>query len=128
MNDSIDTSAGVVDTTFVFDDAIRAFGGDFNLAEPGGEGFGITVGTSNGSAHTLGNEIPNSTNGFWGFVSTDLFTTVSFGPGTQTSGGGFREAYTLDDLTTAPVPLPAALPLLLAGLGGLAMVRRRKKS
>ncbi|WP_425038529.1 VPLPA-CTERM sorting domain-containing protein [Primorskyibacter sp. S187A] len=28
-------------------------------------------------------------------------------------------------MTTAPVPLPAGLPLLLAGLGGLALVRRR---
>ncbi|MEX0280932.1 MAG: VPLPA-CTERM sorting domain-containing protein [Arenibacterium sp.] len=28
--------------------------------------------------------------------------------------------------TTSPVPLPAGLPLLLAGLGGLIMVRRKR--
>jgi hypothetical protein len=32
------------------------------------------------------------------------------------------------DATLAPVPLPAALPLLAAGLGGLAMLRRRRKA
>ncbi len=32
------------------------------------------------------------------------------------------------DMTPAPVPLPAAFPLLAAGLGGLALVRRRRKA
>jgi hypothetical protein len=30
--------------------------------------------------------------------------------------------------TLAPIPVPAALPLLLAGLGGLALVARRRKA
>jgi len=33
---------------------------------------------------------------------------------------------TFSQIAVAPVPLPAALPLLLAGLGGLAIARRRK--
>jgi hypothetical protein len=32
------------------------------------------------------------------------------------------------DANVAPVPLPAALPLLAAGLGGLALLRRRRKA
>ncbi|WP_240705275.1 VPLPA-CTERM sorting domain-containing protein [Pacificoceanicola onchidii] len=44
---------------------------------------------------------------------------------------GFGAGFSLSSTgggTTAPVPLPAALPMLLAGLGGLAFVRRRRKS
>ena len=33
-----------------------------------------------------------------------------------------------DDGTTAPIPLPAGLPLLVAGLGGLAVFRKRRAS
>ncbi|NRA30458.1 MAG: VPLPA-CTERM sorting domain-containing protein [Parvularculaceae bacterium] len=34
----------------------------------------------------------------------------------------------LDDVGAAPVPVPAALPLMAAGLAGLGALRRRKKS
>ncbi len=45
---------------------------------------------------------------------------------------GFFTDYTdfgravVDAQQPAPVPLPAAMPLMLAGLGGLALMRRRK--
>lgn len=38
----------------------------------------------------------------------------------------FQLNLTTADAAVAPVPLPAGLPLLLAGLGGLAVLRRRK--
>lgn len=44
---------------------------------------------------------------------------------------GFPEAYDFDGieiLNMAPIPLPASLPLLAIGLGGLAIVRRRTSS
>lgn len=34
----------------------------------------------------------------------------------------------LDSIVLAPVPLPAGLPLLMAGLGGLALMRRRNRA
>lgn len=54
---------------------------------------------------------------------------------TSTPNNGFRidnvsvEGSQIENgLTVAPVPLPAGLPLLLAGLGGMALLRRRNAS
>lgn len=33
----------------------------------------------------------------------------------------------IDNLNVSAVPLPAGLPLLLAGLGGLGLMKRRKR-
>ncbi|WP_425039542.1 DVUA0089 family protein [Primorskyibacter sp. S187A] len=64
----------------------------------------------------------------------ETFTdTFGCGNGIFCDVGGFdrTNAWAFDILNvdevvvTAPVPLPAGLPLLLAGLGGLAMLRRR---
>lgn len=41
---------------------------------------------------------------------------------------GYGGSGGVDSLILAPVPVPAALPLLLAGLGGLAWVGRRKRA
>lgn len=38
------------------------------------------------------------------------------------------DGYDVDSVSVAPVPLPAAGAMLLAGLGGLAMVRRRRNA
>lgn len=50
---------------------------------------------------------------------------------TQSTGAGY--AYTnwtflQDPPTPAPIPVPASMPLLAAGLGGLALIRRRRKA
>ena len=62
---------------------------------------------------------------------TSAFSDVRMTFGSLTDGFGIGE---LDDVTyytaklpdTPVIPLPAALPLLLGGIGALAMVRRRK--
>lgn len=60
------------------------------------------------------------------FTATGASTDIVFSWSTVGGSGGVR----IDSvaLTPSAVPLPAALPLLGAGLGGLAMVRRRARS
>ncbi len=126
LNDRIDQGSNP-DTLFSFDGPILGFGGDWDLAGPGGQGTGISITTMNGGSFVVTEEVPRTLeNDFWGFISDMEFSSLSFFEGSQASG---VETYTLDNLTTggvSPVPLPAGLPLLLVGLGGLAALRRKK--
>lgn len=62
----------------------------------------------------------------------DLFSTLSIDFAGLNAGFFQGEANFETDIDTlrvaSPVPLPAGLPLLLAGLGGLMLVRSRRKS
>jgi hypothetical protein len=49
-----------------------------------------------------------------------IFSSVTFRSGLN--------AFEFANLTTTPVPLPAAAPLLLAGVGALSILRRRRKA
>ncbi|MBL3559530.1 VPLPA-CTERM sorting domain-containing protein [Rhodovulum sulfidophilum] len=49
-------------------------------------------------------------------------TSISFG------ADSWNDSYKLASITVAPVPVPAAGLMLLGGLGGLAALRRKKKS
>jgi len=63
----------------------------------------------------------------WTFTFEDIgaIGRIDFNfTGTKTTGIGVA----FDNLTVAPVPLPAAGLLLLGGLGGLVAVRRRRKA
>jgi hypothetical protein len=117
-------------TTFSFATAIFGFGGDWDLAGPGGMGTGITVTLSllAGGTEVLTTEIPRSIAGsFWGFVTDVAFTDVVLTAGTQS---GVAETHTLDNLVyssspVSAVPVPAAVWLFGSGLLGLLGVRRR---
>ncbi|MEM7527382.1 MAG: hypothetical protein AAF416_06845 [Pseudomonadota bacterium] len=65
-------------------------------------------------------------NGFFGFTTTNPVTQITFGTFSPTD----IDEFNIDDLQFAAerdavVPLPGALPLLLAGLAGLTLVRGR---
>ena len=64
---------------------------------------------------------------FCWFSGANTSVTISL---LQASTGFVGNDYALDDLSfsakgISPIPLPAGLPLLMAGLGGLALLRRR---
>lgn len=68
---------------------------------------------------------PRNPNNFYGFTGL-LFDEINVSVGAN----GNSSIVGLDTVAfnIAPVPVPASFPLLLAGFGGLALMRRRKKA
>lgn len=65
--------------------------------------------------------------GFIGFISDTAFSTISItGPGNDFFS--IDDIYVSGDAVLPEIPLPAAFPLMLAGLAGLGFASRRKKS
>jgi len=75
----------------------------------------------------FGNLTGSAADGFGNLARVDIFFVGPI-PGTDpllnlVDGTAYDVSATVSSV--APIPLPAALPLLLAGLGGLALLRRR---
>lgn len=120
--------------TFTFDTAITAFAIDVNTFADT-EGAYIATTNAGDVISSLFEVFPDSVTGqFIGFVADTSFTSVTIAAIT-----GF--SYTLDslvfgdaaavvntgDVFGTEVPLPAALPLMIAGLGGLSVISRRRR-
>ncbi len=108
-------------TTWHFATPITAFGGKWDLSE-WGAGVGITLRSDGNVIGTIRNPFENR---FFGFTSTTPFDSVRLVAGKQDAEGSNLEAYTLDNLVYAPVPIPPAVWLLGSGLIGLMGLRRR---
>ncbi|WP_425411087.1 VPLPA-CTERM sorting domain-containing protein [Hyphococcus sp.] len=120
--------------TFDFPQSVSAFGADFS------ELSSLFInGDFDGTGETQFSisDIVGSDAGFFGIIGEADFSSVFFTtlagtvltPGAAPFGG---ETFSLDNLTlaggvNAEVPVPAALPLLLTGLGALGFAGRRKK-
>jgi hypothetical protein len=108
-----------------------------------GNNFGPSLATlTQGSATLLNSSLsltslPTLTAGIWEFRFYEIGTNSAAG-GTTASGGTFRLANsaTLGAVTfngtiapaVSAVPVPASLPLLVAGLGALGFIARRRNS
>ncbi len=117
----------------------------FNLLADGAEIFDISVANTSGTIEDIPAEATgrSSPGNIFGSSYTDTLFNVSltfahsaseltltmFADGTGWQGSS-DESWGIDNLTvttSAPaVPLPAGLPLLLAGLGGMALLRGRR--
>ncbi len=97
------------------------------------DGVQITVNDGSGDQSFLLYDVVNGTGsnaaGFAGFVGTGSIASISF----TGVGGAGGDSFYFDNATfalgssTATVPLPAALPLMLAGFGALGFASRRRK-
>jgi hypothetical protein len=97
----------------------------------------VTVTSVNGMATSTTAQATKGVDGgvtdvaFWlgGEKIEQITGSMTFDFGTTDANGSpnSRLAVNVKALEVAPVPVPAALPMLLAGLGGLAYVGRRRK-
>lgn len=113
---------------WTLDTAVHAI--SFQYFESTAGDLGVQVGSTASNASILSNG-DGSLNGFFGFVSTTPVDTFSF---FNRFGAAGVNQFAIDNLRmitlpdAAVIPLPASLPLLLAGLGGLALMRRGRKA
>jgi hypothetical protein len=103
-------------TTLTFSTAMTAFAANIGS-------LGINEQASVLLDGVLATIIPGGS-GFFGLHSTKSFTSITFLDATFPS---VNTQFNLDDIRVSAVPLPAALPMLIAGLGGLIGFKRRKQ-
>lgn len=90
-----------------------------------GAGGSVTI---NGGDPALQPVFPGPAGTGRGVSLVTITDTAGFGFDSITLSSTGLNAFEFANLTLAPIPLPASLPLLIAGLGGVAFVRSRRKA
>lgn len=129
------------DNPFAYElfDAAGAFNGPLSIAIFGGDIWdaGTEVnfqnGSGNGAAFAINGGSVGSGTPENGVVTLAGNVDYLFGTDIPTGGSigsvpGGRTLLATIDVDISPVPLPAGMPLLLAGLGGLAFLKRKKRT
>lgn len=123
--------------TFTFDRVVQFLNIDIIDIDIGEE---VSLFFSGGNSNSLNLSFPGAAIGNGNYIDLRLTFELAFGKTIEQFLGisGFFTFDTLEvvfsgsgavnDLEYAEVPLPAALPFLLTGLGGIALARRRRKA
>ena len=116
---------GSTTVTFNFARPMIAFGANWDLFNPGGPGSQVTLTLLGGATYTITDWLLNTQDGdFSGIVSETPFTQIVLSEGTGTG----QETFEMDNLKfTAAVPEPQSYAMLLAGLGLMGFVARRRR-
>jgi hypothetical protein len=119
---------GGASTTFSFGGDVNGFGGFFDETPGGfGQGLAFTLTLANGSTEVLSQHLDEDSGSFFGFISTDAFTSVKLTGGNAATG--VAETYNVDNVqfgSLSAVPENDSVAMLLAGLGLLGVVARRR--
>ncbi|HEX7687149.1 MAG TPA: PEP-CTERM sorting domain-containing protein [Burkholderiaceae bacterium] len=119
---------GSATTTFSFGGDVNGFGGFFDESPGGwGQGLAFTLTLANGSTEVLSQHLDQDGGSFFGFISTDAFSSVKLTGGNESNG--VAETYNVDNVqfgSLSTVPENGSMAMLLAGLGMLGVVARRR--
>lgn len=109
-----------------FDVSTASLSGEWNVDNIGTATLNTTVMSTLafvGGSFTSLNTLGASSTAFVAGINTVTLDVEDLG-----LPGGFRASFTVTADATSPVPLPASAPLILSGLIGLRVLRKRKKS
>lgn len=119
--------------TFRFFAPITAFAFDFSDSDPS-DSYSVQIDDATPFQLDIDSNLSTFIS-FFGFVSDTAFTTITFRQ--TTIGGGFTEAFSIDNILTngfstqaeadAAVPAPGIISLLVMSLGGILIARRKRQ-